>query len=90
MEKLFDNNDFYKNSLFHSPEEEIEECNIGTLDVVRNVQLSSTLPSDVKVRYLNLLKNYKYVFVWSYNELKTYDTYLIEHKIPLKPKEKPL
>lgn len=44
---------------------------------------------DVKAKYLNLLKNYKDVFAWSYSELKTYDTTLIEHKIPLKPEEKP-
>jgi len=55
---------------------------------VRNVKLSSTLPLDVKIKYLNFLKKYKDVFAWSYNELKTYDTYLIEHKIPLKPKAK--
>lgn len=85
MEKLFDNNDVSENPLFNSPKEEIEECNIGTLNDVRNVKFSSTLPLDVKIKYLNLLKNYKDVFVWSYNELKTYDTSLIEHKIPLKP-----
>lgn len=51
--------------------------------------MSSTLPLYVKIKYLNLLKNHKYVFSWSYNELKTYDTSLIEHKIPLKPEAKP-
>lgn len=88
MEKIFDNNDVCKNSLSHSPEEEIEECNIGTLDEVKNVKLSSSLPLDKK-KYLNLLKNYKDVFAWSYNELKTYHTSLIEHKILLKPEAKP-
>jgi hypothetical protein len=32
-----------------------------------------------------LLKEYKDVFAWSYEDLKTYDTFIIEHKIPLKP-----
>jgi len=89
LEKLFDNNDVSKNPLFNSPEEEIRECNIGTLNDVRNVKLSSTLTLDVKIKYLNLLKNYKDVSAWSYNELKTYDTSFIEHKIPLKPEARP-
>ena len=89
LEKLSDNNDVSKNPLFNSLGEEIEEWNIGTLNDVRNVKLSSTLPLDVKIKYLNLLKNYKDGFSWSYNKLETYDISLIEHKIPLKPKARP-
>jgi len=29
------------------------------------------------------------VFAWTYEDLKTYDTYIIEHKIPLKGEAKP-
>jgi len=36
-----------------------------------------------------LFKEYKDVFAWSYEELKTYDITIIEHKIPLKPGVKP-
>jgi hypothetical protein len=35
--------------------------------------------------YVEFLKEYKDVFAWSYEDLKTYDTSIIEHKIPLKP-----
>jgi hypothetical protein len=35
------------------------------------------------------LKKYKDVFAWSYEDLKTYDTSVIEHKIPLKLGVKP-
>ena len=38
----------------------------------------------MKSKYAELLKQYKDVFAWSYNELRTYDTTVIEHKIPLK------
>ena len=31
-----------------------------------------------------MLRQYKDVFAWSYDELRTYDTIVIEHKIPLK------
>jgi hypothetical protein len=38
----------------------------------------------MKGKYVELLKTYKDVFTWSYDELRTYDTTIIEHKIPLK------
>jgi hypothetical protein len=36
-----------------------------------------------------LLKEFADVFAWTYEDLKTYDTYVIEHKIPLKEEAKP-
>ena len=39
----------------------------------------------MKVKYQDLLRQYKDVFSWSYDELRTYDTSIIEQKIPLKP-----
>ena len=53
------------------------------------VKLSKYLPTKIKSKYVELLKEYKYVFSWSYEDLKTYDTYVIEHKIPLKTCIKP-
>jgi hypothetical protein len=38
----------------------------------------------MKIKYAELLKKYKDVFSWSYDELRTYDTIVIKHKIPLK------
>lgn len=89
LEKLFDNNDVSKTSLSSSQEEDIEECNIGTHEEIINIKISTSLPKETREKYLNLLKHCKDVFSWSYEELKTYDTTLIEHKIPLKPKAKP-
>ena len=43
----------------------------------------------MKSKYAKLLRKYKYVFAWSYDDLKTYDTSVIEHKIPLKHGIKP-
>jgi hypothetical protein len=37
----------------------------------------------------NFLRNIKMFFSWSYEDLKTYDTSIIEHKIPLKSCVKP-
>jgi hypothetical protein len=42
-----------------------------------------------KKAYLKLFKEYQDVFAWSYQELKTYDTHIIQHTIPLKYGIKP-
>jgi hypothetical protein len=53
------------------------------------VKLYKYLPTETKNKYVELLRKYKDIFAWSYEELRTYDTYVIEHKIPLKPGVKP-
>jgi hypothetical protein len=67
----------------------VEDCDIGTEKESRVVKISKFLPPEVKVKYKNLLRQYKDVFAWSYDELRTYDTSIIDHKIPLKPWVKP-
>jgi hypothetical protein len=64
--------------------EEVEDCNVGTNENPKLVKISKYLPTQIKSRYVELLKKYKDFFVWSYEDLKTYDTSVIEHKIPLK------
>ena len=35
------------------------------------------------------MKKYTYVFAWSYDDLKEYETSIIYHTIPINPEEKP-
>jgi hypothetical protein len=76
-------------SAFQPQPEEVEDCDIGTKEEPRIVKISKYLPPETKAKYANLLKQYKDVFAWSYEELRTYDTTVIKHKIPLKPSVKP-
>jgi ribonuclease HI len=89
LERLFDQNDIPLKSTLQPQPEEVEDCNIGTGEVSKIVKISKFLPPNVKNLYRDLLKQYKDVFAWSYDELRTYDTSIIEHKIPLKPGVKP-
>lgn len=89
LKKLFDHNVVPKNPLSNSPKEGIKECNIETLEEIRNKKTFASLQMEVKDKYLDLLRDYKDAFSWSYSDLKTYDTTLIEHKIPLKLEAKP-
>ena len=64
-------------------------CNIGTPEHPRMVKISKALIVEQRNRYIKLLKEYVDVFSWSYEDLKTYDTGIIQHKVPLKPNVKP-
>jgi hypothetical protein len=89
LERLFDQNDMPLKSTLQPQLEEVEDYNVGTKEDPRIVKISKYLPPEVKRKYKDLLGWYKDVFAWSYEESRTYDTTLIEHKIPLKPSVKP-
>jgi hypothetical protein len=89
LEILFDKDDIPLKSTLRPQPEEVEDCDIGTKEEPKIVKLSKYLPAQVKSKYVELLKKYKDVFAWSYDDLKTYDTSVIEHKIPLKHGIKP-
>lgn len=67
----------------------IEEYNIGTKEKPKVIKLSKSLPPDQKPKYVDLFKDFQDVFAWSYEHLKSYDTAVIQHTIPLKPNQKP-
>ena len=62
----------------------VEECNIGSELKPMMIKLSKTLPAHIKLKYIELFKEFSDVFAWSYEDLKSYDTEIIQHKIPLK------
>ena len=88
MEKLFDQNDVAKNPKVNPIENAIEDRNIGTEENPKIINLSKNFPVKEKEEYVNLMK-YTDVFAWSYEDLKKYDTSIIQHTIPIKPREKP-
>jgi hypothetical protein len=65
------------------------ECNIGTPEEPRFVKLSKGLNEEQRIGYTKLLRDFADVFAWTYEDLKTYDTSVIEHKIPLKEDARP-
>ena len=89
LEELFDFNDVAKKPKIESTETNVEECNIGGMKEHKTVKLSKTLPPHAKHKYIELFREYKDVFAWGYEDLKSYDTKIIQHKIPLKENQKP-
>ena len=84
LEKLFENNDVAKNLGVNPSHEDVEDINVGTKQEPRLVKIYTKLSAEAKYKYLNLLKQYSYVFAWSYDDLKVYDTSVIRHTIALK------
>jgi hypothetical protein len=89
LERLFDQDGIPLKSTLRPQPKEVEDYNVGTNEDPKMVKISKYLPAQIKSKYVELLRQYKDVFAWSYDDLKTYDTSVIEHKIPLKHGIKP-
>jgi hypothetical protein len=92
LENLFDLREIFrgsKNAKTGSSCPIYETINLGTPENPKNVNLGKTVSKEDKKSYLKLFKEYQDVFAWSYRELKTYDTHIIQHTIPLKSGVKP-
>jgi hypothetical protein len=89
LERLFDNNDVAIKGQISKDNVDTAECNIGTEREPKLVKLSSSLTREQRDEYAGLLREFVDVFAWTYEDLKTYDTTVIEHKIPLKEEAKP-
>ena len=89
LDNHFDQNDVSKDLKFHPTENDIEDQYIGTEDSCNIVKLSRNLPVKEKEEYIKSMKKYTDVFAWGYEVLKEYDTPIIQHTIPIRPRENP-
>jgi hypothetical protein len=89
LEILFNGNDVAVNIKGPTEDVDVGECNIGTEEDTKFVRLSSGLSREKRTEYATLLKELADVFSWTYEDLRTYDTSVIEHKIPLREEAKP-
>jgi ribonuclease HI len=84
LERLFDGNDVVVRGTVSGDDVDTAECNIGTPEEPKFVKLSKILTKEKKAEYTELLREFADLFAWTYKDLNTYDTSIIEHKIPLK------
>jgi len=89
LEELFDQDDVAHKPTLQQTKKGVEEVNIGTYANPKMVKLSKALPQRMKSKYISLLSSFADVFAWDYSDLKTYDTNIIQHTIPIKPNQKP-
>ena len=91
LEDLYDLKDRFKrstNSKLQSSTLIYELLNLGIDAKLQSINLDLGLAPKEKLAYIRLLKQYKSVFAWNYDELKTYDTSIIQHTIPMIDDEK--
>ena len=89
LEILFLKDDNLAKPPVQSSEENVSNWNIGTGSQPKIVKISKLLSEENRKKYTSLLKMFVDIFAWSYEDLKTYNTSIIQHKIPLKPDTKP-
>jgi hypothetical protein len=85
---LFNENDVAKNPKITTSKADVEYCNIRMEENPKMVKLSKALNLEVKKDYVNLMKDFPDIFAWSYDDLKLYDTKVIQHVIPIKEGQK--
>jgi len=89
LERLFNKDDIPLQPNKVVEEDQVEDLNLGTYADPKIVKLSKRVPEEYKEKYLKLFQSYKYVFPWSYQDLKTFDINIMQHRIPLRGDAKP-
>ena len=68
----------------------MEEVSLSTNDEKRHVSIAKDLPEYMKIELLNLLKEYKHVFAWTYDEMLGLSATLVTHKLAVSPQATPV
>lgn len=87
LEKCYNLQDKFKrvaNCKTHNSVMQYEVINIGTLDTPQNINLGVECFDDEKASFIKHFKEYKDVFAWSYDDLNTFDTQVMQHVVPIK------
>jgi hypothetical protein len=66
-----------------------ETINLGTQDHPQNINLGKACYEQEKLAFIKLFKEFKDVFSWTYDDLKTFVPNIIQHVIPMKPQTQP-
>ena len=72
LERLYDGND--RSLMKQTPvrKEDIEEINLGTEMAPRKVYIGKKISPTIRRMLIELLRKYKHVLAWSYEDLKAY------------------
>ncbi|XP_070042950.1 uncharacterized protein [Nicotiana tomentosiformis] len=68
----------------------LKEVNLGTDEESRPTYLSALLVADEESTYMELLKEFKDVFAWSYKEMPGLDTKVVVHHLAVKNGARPI
>ena len=80
---MFDHNDIPFKPSKKELDPVVQEQNIGSQSHPKLINLSTKLTTDQMSKFCILIKEFADVFAWEYIDVKTYDTNIIQHRIPL-------
>ena len=73
------------------PHEEIlETVNLGEDGEEKHVKIGTSLTKEMQEQLCSLLREFKDVFAWSYQDMTGLDPDIVQHKLPLKPECSPI
>src|SRR4051794_32406454 len=70
--------------------EPLEIINLGSDGNRKEVKVGASLSSEIRESLIQLLKEFSYVFAWSYQDMPGLDTSIVEHHLPLKAERPPV
>ena len=92
MEKYYDLQDKFKgnpNCKTHSSSLNFKTVNLGNDKNHQLINIGISCSPNEEKDLVKLCKEYKDVFAWTCDDLKTFNTTIMQHKIPMKPNIKP-
>lgn len=87
LEKLFDIQNWFRgppNTKTQSTTLSHEQINLGTKSNPKCINIGLGCSPNERQALITLFKRYRDIFAWTYDDLKTYDTRIIQHLIPTK------
>jgi hypothetical protein len=89
LEQLFDRLDTFQGTNKSSLDDQGQEVNIGNEDTTRIIKIGKACTLEEQRKIVTLVREYRDVFAWSYDELKAYDPKIINQEISLLEGVKP-
>ena len=92
LEKLFDLQNRFRGTPNMKVQSSIlvhQQVNFGTEKDPKFVNLGKECSDQERQAFTQLFRKYHDVFTWTYDELRTYDTRIIQHVIPMKDSVRP-
>ena len=93
LEKFYDLKEKFKdvrNCKTNSSTMQSEVINLGSEHSPQCVNLGSTCTPHEKIAFIRLFNEFKDIFSWTYDDLKTFDPNIMQHVIPMKQQAKPI
>ena len=67
-----------------------ELIDFGTPDQPREIRIGSSLSPNERSRFIDLLRSYLDVFLWSYEDMSGLDSFIVQHHLPILPHARPV